>query len=111
MMMSDIKDIYILSLFTYIQVDFWYHLGIIFSSLSHSITYYHSIIISFAYMDFTQGQQAAIDAIRTDFDQNEDEVLKVPNFLLMERFLVVGGNDPWLFFNIMKTAYPANKKI
>ena len=62
-------------------------------------------------MDFTQRHQAAMDAIRKDFDENEDEVLKVPNFSLMERFLVVGGNDPWLFFNnIMKIAYPANKK-
>ena len=60
---------------------------------------------------FTQRHQATMDATRKDFDENEDEVLKVPNFSLMERFLVVGGNDPWLFFNnIMKTAYPANKK-
>ena len=52
-----------------------------------------------------------MDAIRKDFDENEDEVLKVPNFLLMERFFMVGGNDPWLFFNnIMRTVYPANKK-
>ena len=50
-------------------------------------------------MDFTQRHQAAMDAIRKDFDENEDEVLKVPNFLLMERFLVVGGKDPWRFFN------------
>ena len=61
-------------------------------------------------MDFTQRHQAAMDAIRKDFDENEDEVLKVPNFSLMERFLVVGGKDPWLFFNnIMKTIYLANK--
>ena len=110
MMMSDIKAIYIVSLFTYIQVNFWYHLGNIFfkSAIFHS----YSIPLSLAlHMDFTQRHQAAMDAIRKDFDENEDEVLKVPNFSLMERFLVVGGNDPWLFFNnIMKIAYPANKK-
>ena len=62
-------------------------------------------------MDYTQRHQAAMDAIRKDFDENEDEVLKVPNFSLMERFLVVGGKDPWLFFNNMwKIIYPANKK-
>ena len=50
MMMSGIEAIYILSLFSYIQVSFWYHLGIIFfeSSIIHLI-YYHSIIISFTY--------------------------------------------------------------
>ena len=62
-------------------------------------------------MDFTQRHQAAMDAIRKDFDENEDEVLKVPNFSLMESFLVVGGKDPWLFYNnTMKTVYSANKK-
>ena len=49
-------------------------------------------------MDFTQRHQAAMDAIRKDNAENEDEVLKVPNFSLIERFLVVGGKDPWLFF-------------
>ena len=47
-------------------------------------------------MDFTQRHQAAMDAIRKDFDENEDEVLKVPYFSLVERFLVVGGNDHYL---------------
>jgi hypothetical protein len=62
-------------------------------------------------MDYTQRHQAGMDTIRKDFDENEDEALKVPNFLLMEKFLVVGGNDPCLFFNNkMKAAYPANKK-
>ena len=62
-------------------------------------------------MDFTQRHQAAMDASRKDFDENEDEVLKVPNFSLMERFFVVGGCNPRLFFNnIMKIAYPAHKK-
>ena len=62
-------------------------------------------------MDFTQRHQTAMDVIRKDFDENKDEVLKVPNFSLMERFLVVGGKDPWLFYNnILKTVYPANKK-
>ena len=52
-----------------------------------------------------------MDAIRKDFDENEDEVLKVPNYSLMERFFVYGGKDPWLFFNNMwKIIYPANKK-
>ena len=46
-------------------------------------------------MDYTQRHQAAMDAVRKDFDVNEDEVLKVPNFTLMERFLVVGGKNPW----------------
>ena len=62
-------------------------------------------------MDYTQRHQAAMDAIRKDFDENEDEVLKVPNYSLMERFFVYGGKDPWLFFNNMwKIIYPANKK-
>ena len=62
-------------------------------------------------MDYTQRHQAAMDAIRKDFDENEDEVLKVPNFSLMERCFVYGGKDPWLFFNnMLKTIYPANKK-
>jgi len=62
-------------------------------------------------MDYTQRHQAAMDAVRKDFDENEDEVLKIPNFTLMERFLVVGGKDPWLFYNnMLKIVYPANKK-
>ena len=62
-------------------------------------------------MDFTQRRETAMDVIRKDFDENKDEVLKVPNFSLMERFLVVGGKVPWLFYNnIMKTVYSANKK-
>ena len=62
-------------------------------------------------MDYTQRHQAAMDAIRKDFDENEDEVLKIPNYSLMERFFVYGGKDPWLFFNNMwKIIYPANKK-
>ena len=48
-------------------------------------------------MDYTQRHQAAMDAIRKDFDENEDEVLKVPNFSLMDRFFVYGGKAPWLF--------------
>ena len=50
-------------------------------------------------MDYTQRHYAALDAIGKGFYGNKDYVLKVPNFLLMERFLVVGGNDPWLRFN------------
>ena len=42
-------------------------------------------------MNYTQRHQGAMDAVRKDFDEHEDEVLKVPNFSLMERFLVVGG--------------------
>ena len=49
-------------------------------------------------MDYTQRHQAAMDAIRKDFDENEDEVLKVPNYSLMERFFVFGGKDPWLLY-------------
>ena len=48
-------------------------------------------------MHYTQLHQATQDAIRLSFDKNEDKVLKVPNFSVMERFLVLGGKDPWLF--------------
>ena len=54
-------------------------------------------------MDYTQRHQAAMDAMRKDFDENKDEVLKIPNFSLMERFSVVDGKDAWLFFNKKKS--------
>ena len=41
-------------------------------------------------MDFTQRHQAAMDAIRKDFDENEDEVLKVPNFFVDGKILYHG---------------------
>ena len=62
-------------------------------------------------MHYTQLHQATQDAIRQRFDENEDEVLKIPNFSMMERFLVFGGKDPWLFYNkIMGISFPANTK-
>ena len=48
-----------------------------------------STFICFAYTDYTQRHAAAMDVVRADFDANDNEVLKTPNFLLMERFLVV----------------------
>ena len=38
-------------------------------------------------MDFTQRHQAAMDAIRKDFDENANEVLKVPNFFVDGKIL------------------------
>ena len=48
-------------------------------------------------MDYSQRYQSAQDAVQQSFDKNEDEVLKIPNFSLMERLLVVGRKDPWLY--------------
>ena len=62
-------------------------------------------------MDYTQRHQAAQDAMRLSFDENKDEVLKTPNFSLMERFLVVGGKDPWVLYEkIMEIALSAYTK-
>ena len=52
-----------------------------------------------------------MDEVRPDYGINEDDAMKIPNFSLMERFLVIGGKDPDLFYeNIMKVIYPANRK-
>ena len=62
-------------------------------------------------MDYSQLHQATQDAIRLSFDENEDEVLKIPNFSMMERFLVFGDKDPWLFYNrMMENVFPADTK-
>ena len=62
-------------------------------------------------MDYTQKHQVAMDEVRPDYGINEDDAMKIPNFSLMERFLVIGGKDPDLFYkNIMKVIYPANRK-
>ena len=62
-------------------------------------------------MDYTQRHQAAMDEVRPDNGINEDDAMEIPNFSLMERFLVIGGKDPNLFYkNIMKVIYPANRK-
>ena len=42
------------------------------------------------YMDYFQRNATAMDVVRADFDENKDEVLKTPNFSLMERFLING---------------------
>ena len=57
-------------------------------------------------MDFTQRHQAAMDEIRPDYGINIENAMTIPNFSLMERFLVIGGKDPLLFYkNIMKVIY------
>ena len=62
-------------------------------------------------MDYTQRHQAAMDAVNPNHGINVDVAMKIPNFSLMERFLVIGGNDPNLFYkNIMKIIYPTNRK-
>ena len=62
-------------------------------------------------MDFTQRHQAAMDEIGPDNEINVDNAMTIPNFSRMERFLVIGGKDPLLFYkNMMKVIYPANRK-
>ena len=62
-------------------------------------------------MDWTQRHQAAMDEVRPDHGINVDDAMTIPSFSLMERFLVIGGNDPNLFYkNIMKIIYPTNRK-
>ena len=41
-------------------------------------------------MDYTQRHQAAMDEVRPDYGINEDDAMEIPNFSLMERFLVIG---------------------
>ena len=60
-------------------------------------------------MDYTQRHHADCADIKQDGDK--DVVLLIPNFSLMERFLVNGGKDPWILYkNIMKTIYPPHSK-
>ena len=62
-------------------------------------------------MDYTQRHQAAMDAVNPNHGINVDVAMKIPYFSLMERFLVIEGNDPNLFYkNIMKIIYPTNRK-
>ena len=62
-------------------------------------------------MDWTQRHQAAMDEVRPDYGINVDDAMTIPNFSFMERFLVIGGNDPNLFYkNIMKIIYAINRK-
>ena len=52
-----------------------------------------------------------MDEVRPDYGINVVDAQTIPNFSLMERFLVIGGNDPNLFYkNIMKIIYPTNRK-
>ena len=60
-------------------------------------------------MDYTQRYHAECANVKQDGDK--DVVLLIPNFSLMERFLVHGGKDPWMFYkNMMKTIYPPHTK-
>ena len=62
-------------------------------------------------MDWTQRHQAAMDEVRPDYGINVDDAMTIPNFSLMERYLVIGGNDPNSFYkHIWKIIYPANRK-
>ena len=62
-------------------------------------------------MDWTQRHQAAMDEVRPNYGINVDDAMTIPNFSLMERYLVIGGNDPNTFYkNILKIIYPANRK-
>ena len=49
-------------------------------------------------MDFTQTHQAAMGEVRPDYGINVDDAMTIPNFSLMERFLVIGGKDSDLFY-------------
>ena len=64
-------------------------------------------------MDCTQKHYSVEGAIKTGWvvDVNDDPILQIPNFTLMERFFVIGGKDPWLFHNkILDIEYPPNTK-
>ena len=49
-------------------------------------------------MDWTQRHQAAMDEVRPDYGKNIDDAMTISNFSLIERFLVIGGHDPGLFY-------------
>ena len=62
-------------------------------------------------MDYSQRHQAAMGEIRPDYGINVDDAMTIPIFSLIERFLVIGGKDPWLFNkNMTQVIYPANRK-
>ena len=48
-------------------------------------------------MDYTQKHQVAMDEVRPDYGINEDDAMKIPNFPLIKKFLVIGEKDPDLF--------------
>ena len=65
-------------------------------------------------MDYTQRHYAECADVKQGGDENKDVVLLIPNFSLMERFFVNGGEKPWLFYkSIMETIYPphTNKSV
>ena len=45
-------------------------------------------------MDYTQRYHAECADVKQTGDENQDVVLLIPNFSLMERFFVNGGKDP-----------------
>jgi len=62
-------------------------------------------------MDYTQRYHAECADVKQTGDENQDVVLLIPNFSLMERFFVNGGKDPWFFYKrIMETVYPPHTK-
>ena len=44
-------------------------------------------------MDYSQRHQATMDEVRPTFGINVDDAMTIPNFSLMERYLVIGGKD------------------
>ena len=62
-------------------------------------------------MDYTQRHYAECADIKQSGDENQDVVLLIPNFSLMERFFVNGGKDPWFFYKkIKEMIYPPHTK-
>ena len=109
-MMRDYK------LFIYLSFFYVYVGGFLIPTDIHCV-FESQLLSSFPFffvssiMDYTQRHQAAMDEVRPDYGINEDDAMEIPNFSLMERFLVIGGKDPNLFYkNIMKVIYPANRK-
>ena len=62
-------------------------------------------------MDYTQRYFAECADVKQTGDENQDVVLLIPNFSLMERFFVSGGKDPrFLYKKIMEIIYPPQTK-
>ena len=62
-------------------------------------------------MDYTQRHYAECADVKQSGDENQDVVLLIPNFSLMERFFVKGGKGPWFFYKkIKETIYPPHMK-
>ena len=62
-------------------------------------------------MDYTQRHFAECADVKQSGEGNQDVVLLIPNFSLMERFFVNGGKDPWFFYKkIKETIYPPHTK-